>query len=85
MGWLTEELELDSREGQHTVSSTASRPALGFTQPPYPVGTGTRYPEVTRQGREADRSPPTNVKVKKSGATLPLPHTSFWGDSKLIN
>jgi hypothetical protein len=31
-------------------------------------------PVVTRQGREADHSPPSNAEVKKDGATPRLPH-----------
>jgi hypothetical protein len=46
--------------------STASRPALGPTQPPpmqwVPVALP---PGVKRQGREADHSPPASAEVKK--------------------
>jgi hypothetical protein len=44
---------------------TSSRPALGPIQPPIQWVTGALIPEVKRQGREADHSPPTSVEVKK--------------------
>jgi hypothetical protein len=31
----------------------------------YPMGTGGPFPEVKRQGHEADHSPPTSAEVKK--------------------
>jgi hypothetical protein len=38
---------------------------LGPTQPPIQWVMGTLSPEVKRQGREADHSPPSNAEVKK--------------------
>jgi hypothetical protein len=46
--------------------STASRPVLGPTQPPIQWVPGAVPPGVKRQGREADRSPPTSAEVKKT-------------------
>jgi hypothetical protein len=44
--------------------SISSRPALRSTQPPIKWVPGA-LPGVTRQGREADHSPPTSAEVKK--------------------
>jgi hypothetical protein len=38
---------------------------LGPTQPPIQWVQGALSPEVKRQGREADHSPPTSAEVKK--------------------
>jgi hypothetical protein len=43
------------------------------------VGTG-----VKRQGREADRSPPSSAEVKDGGAVPPFPHKSPWHDAGVI-
>jgi hypothetical protein len=53
--------------------SISPRPALGSTQTPIKWVPGARFPGVKRQGREADRSPPTSAKVKKCGSIHPLP------------
>jgi hypothetical protein len=45
--------------------STSSRPTLGSTQPPTQWVPGALSPEIKRQGREAEYSPSTSVKVKK--------------------
>jgi hypothetical protein len=42
----------------------------------YPMGTGALSPVVKRSGREDDHSLPSSAKVKMSGATPPLPHSS---------
>ena len=41
-----------------------SRPALGPTQPPVQMGTGS-FPGVKRPGRRADQPPPFSAKVKE--------------------
>jgi hypothetical protein len=46
--------------------SISSRPAMGYTRPPVYYVPGTLSPEIRRQGREADHSPPTSVLVKKT-------------------
>jgi hypothetical protein len=51
---------------------TATRQALGPTQPPIKL-----VPGVKLQGREADHSPPSSVEVKNDEAILPLLHTSY--------
>jgi hypothetical protein len=53
--------------------TTASKPALGPTQPPIQWVPGALSLGVKRQGREADHSPPSNVEVNMRGAILPLP------------
>jgi hypothetical protein len=40
---------------------------------PGAVSLGVKRPE-----READHSPPSTAKIKKSGPIPPLPHTSLW-------
>jgi hypothetical protein len=44
---------------------TASRPTLGPTQPHIQWELGALSPGIKRQGREANKSPPTNAEVKK--------------------
>jgi hypothetical protein len=39
---------------------------------------------VKRQGREADRTPPSSVEVKDGGAVPQFPHTSPWPGAGLI-
>jgi hypothetical protein len=39
---------------------------------------GVLFPFVKQQGREADHSPLTDAKVKKSGAIALLPNVSSW-------
>jgi hypothetical protein len=45
--------------------STASRPALGPSQPPTQWVLGTVSPVVKRPGHEADHSPPASAEIKK--------------------
>jgi hypothetical protein len=69
----------DSRQVQDIfLCSTASRPALGPTQPRIQWVPGALSPEVKRPEREAYHSPPSSAEVKKVGAIPPLPHT-FYG------
>jgi hypothetical protein len=53
--------------------STASRPALGLTQPPTQWVPGVKRPE-----READRSPPFSAEVKVCVELYHHPNTSSW-------
>jgi hypothetical protein len=52
-----------------------SRLALGSTQPPIRCAPWVLFPGIKRQGREADRSPPTSAEVKKTWlyTSTPLP------------
>jgi hypothetical protein len=61
-GWT----ELDFRQDMGIVLyDTASRPALGSTQPPIQWVPGDLSLELKRQGREADRSHPSNAEGKE--------------------
>jgi hypothetical protein len=55
-----------------------SREALGPTQSSIQRAPGAVSPEVKRQRREADHSPPSSDKVKNGGAMPPLPHKFSW-------
>jgi hypothetical protein len=50
------EVPIESR-----ISSTASRPALGSTQPPIQWVKGALSPGIKRPGREFDHSPPASA------------------------
>jgi hypothetical protein len=66
------------------LSSTASRPTLGPTQPPIQWVAGALSTGVKRQGLEADHSPPSSVEVKNGGAIISIPNTPSWRGAKLI-
>jgi hypothetical protein len=59
--------------------STASRPALGLTQPPIEWVRGALSKGIKRPRRKFNHSPPSSAEVKNSGAILPLPRTSWRG------
>jgi hypothetical protein len=79
MDWTNEKSGFDSLQEQYIfLFSIASRSTLERTQRliqyvPNVVSSG-----VTRQGREADSSPPCSAEVKNDGAIHPLLHTSSW-------
>jgi hypothetical protein len=59
-------LGFDSRRGLGIfLFITASRTALGLTQPPIHCVPGTLSLGVKRPGREAGHSPPSSAKVKE--------------------
>jgi hypothetical protein len=59
-------LGFDSRRGLGIVLfTTASRTALGPTQPPIQWVPGSLSLAVKRPGREADHSPPSSAEVKE--------------------
>jgi hypothetical protein len=65
MGWTIGVLEFDSRrELGIFLFITASRTAVGPTQPPIQWVTRALSLEVKRPGREADYSPPSSAEVK---------------------
>jgi hypothetical protein len=59
-------------------SSTASRPALGLTQPLIQWVLGAVSLRLKRPGSEAGHSLPFSAKVKNGGAIPPLIHMSSW-------
>jgi hypothetical protein len=64
--------------------TTASRTALGPTQPPIQWVPGALSLGVKRQGREADHSPSSGAEVKEWVELLPpLPHTPSWRGAHL--
>jgi len=52
-------------EGAGNFFTTASRTALGHTQPPIQWVRGTLSLGIKRPGREADHSPPSSAEVKE--------------------
>jgi hypothetical protein len=58
--------------------STASRRALGHTQPLIQCVADDVSPGIKQQRREADHSPPSSAEVKNGGAVPSLPLTSSW-------
>jgi hypothetical protein len=69
----------DFRQGQKILLfSITSRPAVGPIQLPTEWVPGAVSPGSTRQGREADYSPPSSTQVKNGGNITPIPHTSSW-------
>jgi hypothetical protein len=65
-GWTIRILGFDSRWGLGIfLFTTASRTALGPTQPPIQWVPGALSLEVKRPGREADHSPPSSAEVKE--------------------
>jgi hypothetical protein len=57
---------------------TASRPAVGPTQPPMRWVPRALFLGIKRPGREADHSPSSDSEVKMCGAIPPLPIMSSW-------
>jgi hypothetical protein len=66
MGWMIGALGFESRRRLGIfLFTTASRPALGPTQPPIQRVPGALSLGVKRPGREADHSPPSSSEVKE--------------------
>jgi hypothetical protein len=65
--------------GARNFFTTASRTALGTTQPPIQWVPGALSLGVKRPGREADHSPPSNAEVKECVELyLHSPNTPSW-------
>jgi hypothetical protein len=65
-GWTIGILGFDSRRGLGIfLFTTASRTALGPSQPPIQWVSGTVSLGINRQEHEADHSPPSNAEVKE--------------------
>jgi hypothetical protein len=62
---------------KNCLFSTASRPALGLTQPPIEWVPGTLSQGLKRPGLEADHSPPTSAEVKKTWIYTSIPTYAF--------
>jgi hypothetical protein len=65
-------------KGKIFLFSTASRLALGPTQPPIQWVQGALSPGLKRPGRESDQSPQSSAEIMNDGAIRPLPHMSSW-------
>jgi hypothetical protein len=63
---MTDGSEFEFRWGKNFLFSTASRPAVGPTQPPIQWLPGALSTGIKRPGREADHSPPATTEVKKN-------------------
>jgi hypothetical protein len=75
-GWIVRESGFDSRNvNEISLFCTASRPALGPTQPPTQWVLWALSPTVKR---EADHSPPSSAAVMDGGTMLPFPSASSW-------
>jgi hypothetical protein len=85
-GWRTGVLGFDSRWTLGIfLFTTASRTALGPTQPPSQWVPGTLSLGVKRPGHEAHHSPPPTAKVKERVELyLYSPNTLSWGGAQLI-
>jgi hypothetical protein len=64
-GYGLDDWRFESRQGLGIFLFTASRPALGLTQPPTQWTPGAYSLGVKRPVREADHSPPTSADVKE--------------------
>jgi hypothetical protein len=84
-GWMIGVLGFDSRRGLGIfLFTTASRPALGSTQPPIQWVRGAFSLGVKRPGREADHSPPSSAEVKECVELhLHSPNTRSWRGAPL--
>jgi hypothetical protein len=61
--------------------SIPSRMAMGSIQHPIKWVLGVLSSGVKRQGRKADKSPPSSAKVKNGGSIPPLPYISSGHDA----
>jgi hypothetical protein len=70
-------LGFDSRRGLGIFLFTASRTALGSTQPAIQWVTGAVFLGLKRLGREADNSPPSSAEVKNAWSYTSTPQYVF--------
>jgi hypothetical protein len=79
-GWTIGVLGFDSRRGLGVLLfTTASRTALGPTQPPIQWVPGVLSLGVKRQGSEADHSHPSNAEVKNEWSYTSTPPIRLHG------
>jgi hypothetical protein len=85
MGWAMGFLGFDSRWGLgNFLFTTASRTALGPTQPPIQWVPEALFLGVERPGSEADHSPPSSADVKECVELyLYFPNTPSWRGARL--
>jgi hypothetical protein len=85
MGWTIGVLGFDSRRGLRIfLFTTASRTALGPTQPPIQWVKGALSLGVERPGRESDYSPPSSAEVKEwVELYIHSPNTPSWIGAQL--
>jgi hypothetical protein len=78
-GLRAEQPWLDYRQ-KHEIFlySTASKPVLWHTQPPFLWVPGALFPGVKRPGHEAEHSSPSSAEVS-NGSAIPLLPTSLHG------
>jgi hypothetical protein len=77
-GWTIGVLRFDSRRGLGIfLFTTASRTALGPTQPPIQWIPGALSLGIKRPGREADHSPPSSAEVKNAWSYTSTPRNVF--------
>jgi hypothetical protein len=78
LGYGLDDQGFDYRQGLGiSLFTTASRPALGPTQPPIQWVPGDLALGVKRPGREADHSLPSSAEVENAWAIPPLPLYAF--------
>jgi hypothetical protein len=84
-GWTIGFLGFDSRRGLGIfLFATASRTALGPTQPPIQWVPGALSLGVKRPGCEADQTPTSNAEVKERVELyIRPPNTPSWGGAQL--
>jgi hypothetical protein len=70
--------------GKITFFTSASRPAVGPTQPLNQWLRGPLSPGVKRPGHEAYDSPPSSAEVKNDGTIPQIPHMSSWLSTSLM-
>jgi hypothetical protein len=76
MGWTAKGSDFESRWGQEFLLLYVVQTGSGVHPTSHPMGTGVSVPEVKRQVREADHSPPASAEVKKMWIyTSTLPYT----------
>jgi hypothetical protein len=78
MDWMIGVVGFDFRRGLGIfLFTTASRTALGPTQPPIQWEPGALFMAVKRPGREADHSPPSSAEVKNACSYISTPQYAF--------
>jgi hypothetical protein len=65
-GWKTEGSQFEPRQGNKFALLHVIQTGFGLTQAPIQWVPEALSPELNRQGREADHSPPTSAEIKKT-------------------